>query len=281
MCKVAGIYGYKKEAIDSVWPFMETLGQYMSQSNRDGLGYASIDRQGNLFGERWLYNNAAFKEPQDNAKVLRIYESIKDIVEPIDDYNAFGGVNREDSKAIILHTRAATCSKGLVNTHPFVEPGMNTAIIHNGIIYNDKVLTKKYSTCDSEVILHQYLNMGVNLNITRVPEFTDSLSGWMAVMALSRGADDSPILDILTDGTKLHMTYIEELGAVLYTTDAADIVQVCDDYDFNPGKIGKVKAGSFIRINLDSGKVADVAKFNADKAATGSWTGFSNFGYGD
>ena len=95
-----------------------------------------------------------------------------------------------DTVAVILHARKATVGdKNICNVHPFFEinnkDSEDTALIHNGSINNHFQLTKKYSTCDSEVILHEYLKNMMNYNPWGIEELSKTIKGEYTVGVLS------------------------------------------------------------------------------------------------
>jgi predicted glutamine amidotransferase len=210
MCKVAAVPRVTDKNRDEVWAFMQVLGEYMSYGNNHGLGYAAFDSKHNLFGERWLYNKRAFYNfPQ----------------KPDNSYHLFGRLAREEAKAIILHTRYATCEKGIENTHPFVddEQDPTVAIIHNGVITNDEEFEKKYGTCDSEVLAHLYAKHEIANSLSNLKEVTKKIAGWYTVLNLSKDALDRPIFDIYTQNGRLHSLFIPELDTRIYSTSIVDI----------------------------------------------------------
>jgi predicted glutamine amidotransferase len=214
MCKIAAVSGVDDKNRDGVWEFMIRLGRYMSYANSDGLGYAAFDKNYNIFGERWLINDHAFRP---------------EITIPDNKYNWFGkDIRRNEARSIILHTRMATCGKGMENTHPFIDTldgSPNLALIHNGIIRNHNQLTKKFSTCDSEVILHEYDNENVKFEPKNLKSVFSSLDGWFACAVLAK-TKDGGYLDIFTDGTSVNSYYIEDFGVRIFSTSEADIKAV-------------------------------------------------------
>lgn len=256
MCKVAGVTKITDKNREDVWIFMMYLGQLMSKWNNDGLGYAAFDKKGNLFGEKWLENEHAFGDLSKFVPNLTA-EKAQSL------YSFFGDqVKRQEAQAIILHTRAATCEMGIKNTHPFVDnlenPSM--AIIHNGVIMNHAKLEKKYSTCDSEVIVHLYNEQNIPNNFKAMNEVTQRLIGWYTVLALSKTSEGQMIMDIFTDGPRLNSFFIPELDTRVYSTSAQDILQAAKDFNFKV-KDGKAfKANMAQRVDVLTGEVLDRQK---------------------
>lgn len=267
MCKIAAVAGIKKSKMDETWMFLELLGQVMSTFNRDGLGYAAIGRDKKLFGEKWLFNNSAFRDPYSNKTMAKILEDLKDVVRPIETYGFFGEkVDREEAASVILHARAATTGGvSIKNTHPFLnkqdKPTM--ALIHNGGISNHQRLTKKFSECDSETILHEYIDAKVNENVDNVQAMANNLVGWYACALLNAEAPE-PYLDIFTDGTPIHTAYIEELGVFVFSTQGVDIMEIAKSLDLHAYSLSRMRGDTLIRFNAMTGKPMASKRFDSD-----------------
>lgn len=261
MCKVASVTNINDANREAVWSFMQVLGEQMTPGNKDGLGYAAFDKEGNLFGERWLINKHAFIDlskyyPKLTAKIMNKV------------YSYFGKqVRRQEAQAIILHTRAATCGKGIENTHPFVdnEENPNAAIIHNGMISNHASYTKKYGTCDSEVIAHMYHEEGVVNNFNNMQVLFDKLKGWMTVAILAKTKENRLVMDFFTDGRRLSSYYIPQLGTRVYSTSGFDITEVAAffGYEVKDGKSFKEYTAQ--RIDVLTGEVIESKEFEGPK----------------
>lgn len=256
MCKVAGVTKITDKNRQDVWFFMMVLGEFMTQGNDDGLGYAAFDKSGNLFGERWLINKTAFTDLSGHKGMTA--ERMSKI------YNFFGEkVLRDEAQAIVLHTRFATCSKGLKNTHPFINDIDNpkSAIIHNGIIANDHDFQKKYSTCDSEVIVHLYEDHKISQDFEQIKSIAEKLMGWFTVLALSKDAKDRPVMDVFSDTGRLESYYIPDLGTRVYSTSGQDIVKTAKIFGLKLEDNQKVKPNSAIRVDVKTGDVVSHLKF--------------------
>lgn len=280
MCKVAGVTKINDKNRNDVWVFMQLLGQLISPGNNDGLGYAAVDKAGNLFGERWLINESAFKDltqvkGMDSAKMARVY-------------NHFGVVDRDSAQAIILHTRAATCGKGIINTHPFVDnvEKPTVALIHNGMIYNEKKFPRNYSTCDSEVLAPLYAANKVSEDIENLNKFTPQLEGWYTVLALSVDKDGKPVMDAFTDSGRLGSYFIPELDTRVFSTYASDVEHVAKMLGLTAVDEIKVNADHAFRIDTTTGDETIHFKFKSNIPSArstgyqggfpGMWDGWGN-----
>lgn len=255
MCKVAGVAKVNDENRDNVWAMMIALGDIMSRSQRDGLGYAAFDKAGNIFGERWLQNDLAFTDFSMNKKLTP--EKIEKV------YNFFGEkVLRDEAQAIILHARMATCGRGLANTHPFADnvEKPHTAIIHNGIIANDDEHEKKFSTCDSEVLVHLYEKFKVWEKLDNVKKVVSELIGWFTVLNLTKDPDNKMILDIYTDAPRLSSYFVKELGTRVYSTSAIDIEEAAATLGFDISDRQMIKSNMAYRIDVLTGDLVQETK---------------------
>lgn len=261
MCKVAGITKVTDKNRDDVWIFMQVLGEYMTRGNNDGLGYAAFDKSGNIFGEKWLFNKTAF------ADLSQLFSSIT-AEKAAQMYAYFGDkVVKNEAQAIILHTRMATCAKNIQNTHPFVDNIDNptVATIHNGVIYNDDFFEKKYSTCDSEVLVHLHKKFNVQEKLSNVGNFTLDLQGWYTVLNLVKTKDNEMFMDIYSDTGRLESYYIPELETRVYCTSASDIKATADFLGLTCKQYMKLKPNSMMRIDVLSGEIVDHGNLPEDE----------------
>lgn len=285
MCKVLIVPGIKKPFIKNAKRFMKEMGAEMSLGNRDGLGYAAIDSDGQLFGERWLDNSDAFKsetvvEVGDESKVIEEFDKLLKNKVPASaprtiESTSFGTINLDDMVAFTLHTRMATSSKGMSNTHPFVSN--DTSLIHNGVIRNVKDFDFKLSTCDSEAILISYLEHGVNKNVDAVSKMAESLTGYYACGVFSRDAAGYRILDVFkAHNNNLCVTFIKELDTFVLTSSEFDIKRVCEKLGWKFSAPMDFRDSILFRFNPFTGKVTETKEFTAGK----EWEYVSNFSRG-
>lgn len=259
MCRIAGVARINDENRKDVWKFMKLLGKYMTRGNNDGLGYAAFDKNGKIFGERWLNNSTAFTDLSQikgmNSHIAsKVYSSIGD------------EVKRDEAQAIILHTRFATCEKGIKNTHPFVndEDSPTSVIIHNGVIANHEELLKKYSTCDSEVIVHLYEQLKVVDNIQKLQDVMDQLQGWFTVLGLSTQKDGRLIMDAFTDMPRLASAFIPQLQTRIYSTAGYDIASTAKDLGFTCIDPKSIYPNSGFRVDVVTGELIEYYEYQQE-----------------
>lgn len=275
MCKVAGVTKVTDKNRNDVWVFMQLLGELMSPGNDDGLGYAAITSKGKIFGERWLINQTAFKDLTqikgiNAAKLEKIYAYFGD------------KVARDDAQAIILHTRAATCGKGIENTHPFIDDqdDPNVAIIHNGMIYNHMDFSKKYSTCDSEVIAHLYKEAKMNTDLSKLNDFSKKMEGWYTVLALTNDNTGKMVMDAFSDSGRLGSYFIPELDTRVWSTQADDVMRVAKTLGLSAIQPLQIKEDTAFRLDVLTGEQIAFTKFET-KPRVGygidsGWEGWAN-----
>lgn len=268
MCKILIMPGIKDEVKDQAWEFIKEMSKQMSSPHSpesDGIGYAAIDNDGKLFGERWFNNKEAFKHQnaygsEINDMLMKKFKILN--MEKV--YNNFGTFN-PNIKSVTLHSRSATNAKTLKNTHPFVED--YTSVIHNGVIYNDDKLTKKYSTCDSEVILHEYVKHNVRNKIFKIKKLINKLEGYYAMGIFSRMENGTPILDIVKDSTaKLEAYFVKELDMLVYATprfNTSTVEEACKVLGFEILSKFEVKSNKMQRHNALTGEVLGLESFKA------------------
>lgn len=252
MCKVAGATKITDQNRDKVWLFMITLGDLISQYNDDGLGYAAFDKDSKIFGEKWLINNQSFRSDVTLNKYT---------------YANFGEVKRNEATGIIFHTRAGTTGGiNIQNTHPFINDvdNITSAIIHNGMISNHMQLQKKYSTCDSEVLVHLYDQLKVSDNFQNVKQLMNSVSGWLTVLGLSLDGTGRMIMDMFSDGNRLGSFYIPELETRVFSTQLEDIKKVAEALGMSVKDPLLVKANTGHRLDVLTGEIIESMQYVAD-----------------
>ena len=284
MCKLMIMSGIKDETKDKAWEFIKLMSVQMSAPNspeNDGVGYAAIDSEGKLFGERWLNNKEAFKHQNTygsgiNDELMKKFKIIS--MEKV--YNSFGTFN-ENIRSITLHSRASTNTKSLRNTHPFVEG--STSVVHNGVIYNDDKLIKKNSSCDSEVLLHEYIKLNVNNKMFKIKKMVNRLEGYYAMGIFSKTNDGIVILDIIKDSqAKLDAFFIKELDTMVFATpryNGSAVEDVCKTLGFEILAKYEVKSNKMQRLNALTGEIIGFESFKPKEIVkiTPSYDGYTHY----
>lgn len=268
MCKVMIIPKINEKHKTKTVEFIKEMGKEISRANTDGLGYAAIDKDGSLFGERWLKNYQAF----DNKKVKH-FEKFSKAIEDFnggETYNSFGDdPSLNKATAVTLHTRFATSAKGMANTHPFFDPEFDTSLIHNGVINNDNDFKKKLSTCDSEAILTNYLDCGVNQDPSLIQNVADALRGYYACGIFSRDNDGARILDVFKGNhASLYLQRVPELDIDVFCTSDVDVRDVCRKMGLEVTDAFKIKEGRLMR--FIGGELIGITDFTVPAATYGT-----------
>lgn len=270
MCKIAVIPGLTDNNTELAWKFIRKMAKEMSgYSDDDGFGYAAIDGDGKLFGERWFNPKEAFLNRDEKAIIAeQTIKKYKGFVKgKVSVYNSFGVVHDKSLRSVMLHARNATTEKSLINTHPFVLDG--TALIHNGVIANHDMLTKKVSTCDSEVILTEYLKQKVADNIKNINGVAGRLDGYYACGVLGKQKSGKLILDIFKETTaRLRGFFIKELNTMVFTTPGANdyhgpIQTVCRDMGLTIVEEFELEDSRILRLDALTGEVMDCQEFDS------------------
>jgi hypothetical protein len=266
--------GIKPAKQDAAWRFAQAALPTMTQMDKDGVGYVAGHR-GEIFGERWLKPKHAFRNrdgigPADR-KLLHMFGPAVS-AEPV--YNSFGSL-REQASAILLHSRMATCARGLANTHPFVQG--NTALIHNGVISNAAALKNLTSTCDSECILNAYVDSDVSGDAKRIGEVAKALRGYYACGVITN-ASGRQVVDIFKDErASLHVAYVDALETYVFATTPEILRAASKKSKMRLSALRPVNAGYLIRLDAASGATISVTKFEYDHPYVAPATA-SNYG---
>lgn len=287
MCKVLIVPGIKKNKISLVKQLAEEMTKEFAKTEEDGVGYAAITANGQIYGEKWLNPADAFvvksqpKPPEPTAGELFITENLGALVKPdkkIDYeiiYDRFGvpitQKTIDNTVAFMLHARKKTYgARSIDNTHPFVITNdkyvNDIALIHNGSINNHYNLTKKLSTCDSEVILHEYLKLGMTEYPEAMTTLADTLRGQYAVGVFGSMVDKDgeliPYVDIFKSSKYLTVAYIKELETVVFATYKHDLVTACETLNWTIEYSGEVQDEYLVRLNAVTGeRLIDLVKF--------------------
>lgn len=281
MCKILVMPVVRPDTAQLAWSLAKKMGEIMSKGNSDGLGYAAVDGEGNLFGERWLRNHEAFKDRVEFTTLDRVnIDDYKGFLHKEERYDRFGAsISEENTRAIILHTRFATSGKQFYNTHPFYDE--DTALIHNGVISNVNQKELKISTCDSEKILREYLHFDVSNRPKRIQKVAAALEGYYACAVLSKQKDGTPILDVFKESAaSLGGAWVRELASIVITTHLGDLVEAAKQLNLHVDSMYEVKSGVLLRFNTLTGKPVGGTKFTPNTVRSyRSYTGGFDMDY--
>lgn len=269
MCKIMVMAGINSSNRKLAWEFTKHMAVQMSPGNSDGLGYMALTSDGELYGERWHNNSEAFNNrpitdtpTKEELIIANKYDGFLVSERPPIRYNKFGSINEDSTTAIALHTRMATSGKQFINTHPFVRG--KTALIHNGVISNADDFKLLQSTCDSEVILNQYVERNVTNSIDKIQAVADKLDGYYACAIMTETKKYGYVVDIFKDSrARLSGVFIRDMGIMVFTTVAEDAVTVCKKMGMEVAYKFAVKEGIMLRLSRLTGDPLMSQKFNA------------------
>ncbi len=285
MCKVLMIAGIKSENVSKVHELAKVAAKNMSAIEDDGVGYAAITTDGQIYGEKWLKKDTAFQihaQPKPDALAQAIQHMFGGMGEFVETtiteqiYASFGKRSLENvgnTVAMILHARKASTGspKTIQNVHPFVSLDVadqpDTALIHNGNILNHEKLTKITSSCDSETILHEYLGNMMYHNPWGIEQVAKTLVGEYACGVLSSMTDTDgaiiPVLDIFKSGKELYAGYVQELETMVFCTSDYVLKSSCEEVGLKVSNILKLKDGYLMRLNAVTGaRMEDLISFS-------------------
>lgn len=220
MCKLLIMTGITEGLVAK--RFMELMAVPMSRHNNDGIGFTGVNPDGSLFSQKW-FNNDHFMETK-NIMTPEIREQLKPYADRLPkgaldiNYMEYGEGSFETMRSVTMHTRFATCEKGIRNTHPFIDN--DVSLVHNGVIRNADILkVNKISTCDSEAALQTYLTEGVANDTKKAKKWLDILSGGWAFGILANNEQGNRVLDVVRGMSSLYYMEVEGLGRVFTTND--------------------------------------------------------------
>ncbi len=195
MCGIMGFYCFgnrlpEKEKITTMFSLLESRG-------RDACGFAFIEDNNLLVHKKPIKSSELVKESDWKSLTL--------------------------PKVMILHTRMKTqgSEKNNANNHPlFSKNGI--AIVHNGIIYNDKEIIGKKERdgeVDSESILHL---LSAKTKGDRLKRLFDRIEGSFAVAVIDRNDPEKLILIKKDNPIDL---YYDSRNDILYFCSEREIMQ--------------------------------------------------------
>lgn len=267
MCKILTVVGMPNnpKKIANAWKLVQASLPYMTANDKDGVGYAAYSRSTGLFAERWLNPRDAFlNRTTGNVSDVRLRKMLGSAGIGERNYNNEGIITMGDVSCITLHSRMATCAKGLVNTHPFISG--DVSLIHNGVISNAKQLTNITSTCDSECILNEYTLQNVDGDPERIQDVADVLDGYYACAVINAA---KKYLDIFRDeSATLYATYSDKVGGMVVCTTQAILRSTFAALKWKVGEVVEVKPGQLIRICLETGTNLATQEFDTSGPAT-------------
>lgn len=273
MCKIFMVVGAKDST--EYQKLLKSAAPIMSRVENDGIGFTVVKEDSKLFTQRWHKNEEAFLDPtKESVKVMGAMKgAIDGATDPTGIVTSLKGkVDWSKAKTSLMHTRMATCGKEFENVHPFVSNDHKTSLVHNGVITNHSEFKKLNSTCDSEVILTEYLRLDIANNPDKIAELVSGLEGYWAVGVTSVTKEGRRIIDVFrgtstsftgtynyaaTGGSAtLFTTYADQLKGQLFCTKEDMLKDIINKMDWkHENKIYAVKHDYLIRFDAITGEV--------------------------
>lgn len=272
MCKLMMMCGIPESKSNLAAKFIRKSLPFMTKNDQDGLGYVALGDDG-IFGERWLDVDTAFKSRRrytpNQEHINKFFGNA--VSGAYENYTSFGKVNLSKARTILFHTRYATNTKNMANTHPFVID--DTALIHNGVILNDDDIMKfheesRISTCDSEAILQEYLANDVRKDAKDIQMVADMLDGWYACGLITKDQKDKYIVDIFKcRNSSLFVGLVPELESFVFCTEIGILQETAKAMRMNVTAYDEIVGGKLIRLDATTGDRIDLVEFKpeADK----------------
>lgn len=211
MCGIMGYYAFSKTTPDK--EKITTMFSLLESRGRDASGYAFI-RDNNL-----VVNKAPIK----SSEMIKTKE----------------WEELELPKIFIAHTRMKTqgSEKNNLNNHPLYSKSI--AIVHNGIVLNDKeIFSKKqrFGEVDSEAIL---AILSANKKGDKIKRLFDLIEGSFAVAVIDKNNPD--LLTLIKKDNPIEL-YLDTKNDILYFCSEREIMQEAlgitseTKYGFNLGE---------------------------------------------
>lgn len=209
MCGVAGLIGQSKNLSVS-YKICTNLFQELEIRGKDASGFWAVN---------YLYQTLTFKTTVNSSHLVERpeWEQLKYF----------------DPELLLIHARAASIGGHFIkNSHPFVSQDQNLAIIHNGRLPEFKKLKKlykRYSDCDSELILRM------------IEDQPSVLSGIQQILKLKKAEMAFAVGDIRDSKQHLwlyrnrhrplHLIDVKELGQIFFCSTSKIWKDAVQDFD--------------------------------------------------
>lgn len=258
--------------------FCKFAAPIISRGNSDGFGYIAVKENNQVFTEKWLKNDDAFKgNPLTDADRETI-SGMKDFIDAPDlnNYHTTGLKNWSQARSILMHARWKT-NGGIEidNTHPFMQD--DTFLVHNGMIRNYADFGIKATECDSISLLRQYLANDVANNASNIRDALEPMQGYWAV-GVTAMSGDKRVVDIFTSKTAtdsrtntnygkqniggsgtLAMTYVNQLQGYVLATKQDDIEDVLKKLEWkHENKFFGVQEKRMMRFDAVTGEALEL-----------------------
>ncbi len=180
MCKIFGLTNASILSPAKLNKLINTVSTAFSLTEKDGFGWAGWNGV-NISYEQYV-SPYFFNGPYALSEAIKPLNEKERNLMWLPSYRSVFPRDATDGKPVairgplIIHGRTSTNDVNLANTHPFVKDGY--ALVHNGVVDYTGPEHPRYSTCDSEFLINEFVYgegpRGFNKHIT----------GYYAVMAI-------------------------------------------------------------------------------------------------
>lgn len=205
MCGIAGIMLFQKDRNESELAFIRELASNLAienqQRGRDATGFAIFSKK----------RHSVLKHP------VLAYKFVNSQL-----FKRYADKNiNNDTKNILIHTRAGTKGSEKVNdnNHPIVTD--KYIGIHNGMIRNDDKLFEEHmlprkAQVDSEVIFRLLDAQGKNLTNEKIADVAKKLRGMFTFAFVQKGKPN--VVHLVRHDNPVTLVYIEELNIIVFAS---------------------------------------------------------------
>lgn len=164
------------------------------------------------------------------------------------------------TKCVIGHTLFTTqgSEKQNYNNHPF-ESEKGFALAHNGVLYNDKKLHKKYMLPDTKIETDSYIAVQLleyfgGVNMSNIRKMSELVEGSFVFTILR----NDNTLFLVKGSNPLALYYFSELGIYVYASTKDILEKALNSIKFNyPHTQIRLVDGEILQINPDGTAVKD------------------------
>lgn len=164
------------------------------------------------------------------------------------------------TKCVIGHTRFTTqgSEKCNYNNHPF-ESEKGFVLAHNGVLYNDKELRKKYMLPDTKIETDSYIAVQLlehfgGADMAEIREMSELVEGSFVFTILR----NDNTLFLVKDTNPIAIYHFAELGIYVYASTKEILENALNSLKFNyPHTQVRLAGGEILQINPDGTAVKD------------------------
>ncbi len=180
MCKIFGLTNASILDEKKLAKLITTVGTAFALTEKDGFGWAGWNGQGISY-EQYVspyFFNGPYVLGASIAPLNKLERNLMWVpsFRSVFPKDAVTGKPCPITGPLIIHGRTSTNDVNITNTHPFIKAGY--ALVHNGVVEYTGPGHLRYSTCDSEFLLNEFVfEQGPS-------DFHKHITGYYAVLAI-------------------------------------------------------------------------------------------------